>query len=310
MVLYSVVLYTDSGGTAGLTIGMAIIAYVLAIYIYAMTARLAFNGRTRLLIGSGALGIIAAVMASGVSGTWLVVLGWLVLLISGWISGRLTRRGVAPHRVYVAAALVVAVMTLVQHLPIFSELIIAARENFERIMMDARGTYESMGLTETMIEQNLQALNVVADLVVRLLPGLTILGTLAQFSVGYLVFAGWISRSATTRVAARPFVMWRVPFFVAGALVAFIVLRLVGGDSMARVADNGLVILSVYYSVCGLALMEFFMRRLKVSCLLKGGIYVLLFFTQIIGYVAAVLLGFIDSYKDWRSQALAADASA
>jgi len=170
--------------------------------------------------------------------------------------------------------------------------------------------YKSMGMTETMVQQNIAAGKKLTNMMVRLIPGFAILGTLAQFSVGYLVFSGWVSRHVKPIRAAAPFMLWRVPFFVAAPLVVFILLRLTGADVATRIADNALVILSVYYAVCGLALMEFYMQRYKISCLLKGGIYLLLFLSQIIGYFATVLLGFVDSYKDWRSQTLAADASA
>ncbi len=310
MALYAVVLHSNTGDSTGMTIGIAMVVYVLTIYLYTMIARLAFNGRTWLLVGSGALGIITAVIASGASGTWLIVTGWLVMLLAGFVSGRLTRRGLEPSRVYVAGALVVAVLTLIQYWPIVPELTATAQENFRQILEDAREGWKSMGMTESMIQQNVETGTVLTGALVRLLPGFTILGTLAQFSIGYLIYAGWINRHAKAHTAAQHFVMWRVPFYVAAPLVLFIVLRLLGGDALTRFADNALVILSVYYAVCGLALMEFYMRRLQVSCLLKGGIYLLLFISQIIGYFAAVVLGFVDSYKDWRASALAADASA
>ena len=71
------------------------------------------------------------------------------------------------------------------------------------------------------------------------------------------------------------------------------------------IADNGLVISAIFYCVAGLALVEFTIRRLKVSWFMKALFYLMLFLTQIFGFVLVSLLGFIDSFADWRKIAAA-----
>ena len=66
------------------------------------------------------------------------------------------------------------------------------------------------------------------------------------------------------------------------------------------VADNLLLILAVFYSVTGIALMEFFMKKFYVSMLGRILIYILLFLSHVIGFALLAFLGFVDSFYDWR----------
>ncbi len=57
---------------------------------------------------------------------------------------------------------------------------------------------------------------------------------------------------------------------------------------------------SIFYCLTGLALMEFLLRRLQLSRLMKILFYLFLFISQFVGFFAAALLGLIDSFADWR----------
>jgi uncharacterized protein YybS (DUF2232 family) len=84
---------------------------------------------------------------------------------------------------------------------------------------------------------------------------------------------------------------------------------LVGGETIQLVADNVLAILAVYYSIAGLTLIEYYMNKLSLPPLLRISFYLMLFVTQFFSFLAAaalfvtlILLGFVDSFADWRSK--------
>ena len=79
-------------------------------------------------------------------------------------------------------------------------------------------------------------------------------------------------------------------------------MRLLGGESMKIVADNLLIGVGVIYLIMGMALIESFMRRTHFGWVGRLFVYVALFLAQIIGLLVVALLGFIDSYVDWRAR--------
>ncbi|MFQ6008511.1 MAG: DUF2232 domain-containing protein, partial [Candidatus Zixiibacteriota bacterium] len=109
-----------------------------------------------------------------------------------------------------------------------------------------------------------------------------------------------VSGEARSSVSRVPFIYWKVPFGLTLPLIITILMRLLGGEQLKIIADNVLVILSVYYCIAGLAFMEYHLRKLHLSRLMKVLFYILLFLTQLAGFFIAVLIGFIDSYADWR----------
>ena len=68
------------------------------------------------------------------------------------------------------------------------------------------------------------------------------------------------------------------------------------------IADNLLVGVGIVYVIVGMALIEVFFGK----CMSVAGrvfVYIALFLAQIVGLLVVALLGFIDSYVDWRARA-------
>jgi len=72
------------------------------------------------------------------------------------------------------------------------------------------------------------------------------------------------------------------------------------GGTAAVIVDNLLLLLSVFYCVTGLALIEFWFRRLRLPGLLRIVMYLLLLPAGFFGYLTLALVGFVDSFFDWR----------
>lgn len=96
------------------------------------------------------------------------------------------------------------------------------------------------------------------------------------------------------------FANWRVPFMVTPVLLLAMAFQVVGGGTLKLIGSNMLVILAVYYGVTGLALIEYYLKRLQLSLGMKFMFYLLMFLTQMVGFIMAAFLGFLDSFFHWR----------
>ena len=61
-----------------------------------------------------------------------------------------------------------------------------------------------------------------------------------------------------------------------------------------------LLILSVFYCVTGIALLDYYMRKISLSILVKIIVYILFLPLGLIGYMGLCLCGVLDSFFDWR----------
>ena len=231
-----------------------------------------------------------------------------MVVLGGYVVGRLSAAGQSQGRVFVIATIVVGAIAAAQYSVLWSDLMKYVGMVSEEALENIRPMMKSMGYAEEDIAQGVEQSQAFMNAVIRVLPSFTVLATVAQFTVGYLWFAIWASRKWPQYGINAAFVDWRVPFGFTPVVIVSIVARLLGGDTVRLVADNLLVGLAVYYAVCGLSLIEFYLKRLKVSMFVKVLFYIMLFLTQLAGFVASAVLGFIDSFADWRRRAATADA--
>ena len=93
-----------------------------------------------------------------------------------------------------------------------------------------------------------------------------------------------------------------ISFYVSFILLIGAGMRFLGTDTITQIGDNVLVFLAVFYSISGLSLIEYYLKKLKLPPFVKFSFYLLLFITQLIGFFVAVFAGFIDSFKDFRNK--------
>ena len=302
MVVYSVVTYTNPAGLNLPSMLMATGSYLLAIYLFFGIAWLAFRRRTLLLWGTAAFAVILGYLLAGTTNGWQLVTNWSLLLFAGVITGRLNIKGGSQVRIYVLGAAAVVVFGLLQMYPYWSDLIRLASENSQLMVNDVRDNLITMGYGAEAVADEVAFLQRMLDLVIHLIPASMILGLVVQFSIGFLLFLHRVDRLRLYGRRLLPYTEWKMPFAVTPALILAILARVLGGDQVQMVADNCLAVLSVYYCLTGLSVCEYYLRKLQLTRLMKFLFYVVLFFTQVIGYFVLVLVGFIDSFADWRKE--------
>ena len=225
-----------------------------------------------------------------------------MILVASVLCGRLTAQRWKPVRVYILGAAAVAFFFSAQYISLWSELAAVAPEALDTAMVDLKQMLLSLGYSQEAVQSNLEQTRKLGEVFMRIVPALTVMGAVFQFSLGYLLFVRHADRKNPTLECAVPLTRWRVPFAVTPVLIITILMRLIGNETAKVAADNILVGLSVFYCLAGLALLEFYLRKLNFSTPVKILFYVLLFFTHLIGFLVAALLGFIDSFADWRNR--------
>lgn len=295
-------------GLGMLAVALSTVAYFMVVAVMYATARLAFDGHTWLLWGGIASAVILAFLLTGAQHTGLVLADQAIVFAGGLVAGRLAARGISPARVFLVAVAVTTVFAIAKWGPLWPDLIAAADGAAEAALDQLKPLLMTFGYSQQAATDSLLRTERVFDLMVRLTPAATVMSVLTQFCLAILVFAWVISRRPGAERWRPSFADWHMPFAFIPVVLVLIGIRLIGGEGMQQVADNAIAVLAVAYCVTGLALVEYYMKRFDLSVWLKALFYLLLFLTQMIGFFVAALLGFVDSFADWRARERASAA--
>lgn len=308
MAAYPLVTFSDFKSSDVAVLLSVIAAYGLAIILFFGIPTLVFMERWLLVrvACSGALLIGLAVASDGDS--LHVVLGWGMIYLTALVCGWMTKRGLSSLVTYSVGLALIVVIALIEFGPQWQEMMQSLAVTGGAYVKDVATTMNLSGSNELAVARNSERLQQVVDLVVRLLPASTILSPILQFSVGFLWFSGLTVRGATGESGVRPFTEWRAPFVLTVLLVGAMAARLLGGETFKLAADNVLVVLLLLYAVTGFALVENTMRKMGLPRGMKIIGYVLIFLLQFAGFLLTALLGFVDSFVDWRGRAAAKNA--
>jgi len=290
----------ERSGDFALSAAALTLAYVLAVHLYYGLALIAHQRRSYLLWGGGLVAAVFGCFLSGVGNMWMVLCGLGMIFFGGAAVGRVAGRGYAALTTYVAGLAIVVSFALVLLVPQWPEIHRAASVmSVEMIQSLRTGTMSGLLGAET-AEAYALLLEKASGALVRLLPMALVMSSIAQYSVGFLWFADVHFREEARRSPLQSFIYWRVPTAVLLIVVIALFFRLAGGETVRLVADNLLAALSLYYCVTGLALVEYYLRRLRFHWSLKTVVYLLLIPAGLIGYFILVLLGLVTSLYDWR----------
>lgn len=284
---------------------LALAAYFMTMIAYFGLGRLALAGHTRYLVGAAAAGLLLALALTGQGDSWPVLMGLSAVLAGGVLCGRFTQQGQHPRQVYVWSMLAVAVLSVIQLAPLWSAVQIHSTELIDETIKQFRQTATLWTTDATAIDQAAGDYHRIMKGFIHILPAMTLLSCILQFTVGYLLLSRYLARSWPHLTIQMSMSRWRMPFGWTALLVAAVGLRLTGHELTMMAADNLLVLLAIFYAVCGLALVQTYLRRLTVPVVVKVMFWVLLFLTHLIGLSVIGLLGFIDSFVDFRRRAAA-----
>ena len=226
--------------------------------------------------------------------------GWAAVLITSVLCGTLVLRQQSLPRVYTAALVMLTVFASVQLYPLWSQMFSSAPEVAGALISDLKDTLAIAGYTAEQIDNASSQFKSFYAVFVRILPSFTILAVALQFTIGFWLFVKWLNRSGSQYLLPIDLVKWQMPFALSPFLVTAILMRLFGNELLVLIADNMILILAVFYSIAGITVVEFFMKKFRFAFFSRFLIYLLFLLTHVVGLAFLALLGFADSFFDWR----------
>lgn len=284
----------------GIVMFLNILLYFLVIFLYFGIALLAYNHRNNLLWSAGIAAFVIGYLFSGMNNLWQLLTGWSMILFASAIVGRLTFKKTTQLKVYIISMAAVMFFAISLYSPLWSAFMELAGDWSLTFFEDNRQALIAMGYSASEVAESISNIKKVTATVIYLIPSLTVMGAVMQFSIGYVAFLYYLDKKHPEQKRLAPFTHWKVPFAVIPVLLTALVIRFVGSDFVTQIADNVIAIIALYYSITGLSLIEFYIQKFRISRILKIIFYISLFFTQFVGFFAAALLGFIDCFANWR----------
>jgi uncharacterized protein YybS (DUF2232 family) len=302
MVLFPVLNYGVPMWTPNLWLGTLsiTIAYFLGIYLIRGIAIAVAEGRMLLII---VMGVVAAVLGGAVSHPQQLLMmeaNLGAIVASGLVIGRLAMTESSQLRLYLWGLAVVIIGGMLMWAPQWPMIMQTFSDGVGEATVRAKEMLVAAGYHEDMAQEAVERIRHLMNNVAKLIPTGTVMNIVAQFSVGFLwfLYRGVPGNAAVGEL--RPFLLWKAPFGLTPIMIVGILGLQFGGETLNLAAINVLAALSIFYCVTGLALLQYFMARLKVPLWFKVLFYIVFALSGLIGYLGAVLLGFVDSFADWR----------
>ena len=283
-----------------LTAVALVVAYFVAIYLYRTIAEVALQGSFRPIATASAVALLGGAVVCPSQQVAMMLAETLTIAVAGVAAGRSLRSGHSGLKPYVIGTIVALIGGAIMFAPQWNGLMDLLRTIGQENAAALGQRLGMVGYHPEAAQSYADQFDSVVETVARLVPAATLMSVVTQFTVGYLWFLMRGLPKERSAVLLPPFSRWKAPFALTPLLIAAALGRLVGGEIVALAADNILFALSIYYCVGGLALIEYALRRLRLGLTLRILFYIAFTFTGLFGYLLAVLLGFADSFADWR----------
>jgi len=287
-------------GSLALSLVVLVAVYLLSIYLYRVVIESALSGPLWPLWAATGVAMIAGAAISPPEQMVSMLANTLMLSGSAIVVGWRLRLGDSALRLFVWGASVVlaggVVMFASQWGQQMDMLVMLGQESAEAL----KQSLSTMGYHPDAADAYAAQFVSVSKAAARLVPATTLMNLVAQFTIGFLWFLGRGLTAERSVTLLRPMAQWKVPFALTPLVVAAALGRLLGNDTAILIADNVIMALSLFYCVGGLALMTHALNRFKAPLIVRILFYVMLTLMGLLGYLFTVLLGFVDSFADWR----------
>lgn len=278
------------------------LAYALAIYLYYGIPGLAYR-RIIWPIGIAAFAsVVVAIATIDQRFVGQALLELAAVVIAGGLTGLLTRTNRHPLVTYVVSAIIVSGLSVLFYLPIWSGIMKDMTALLEQFTASSKEMIAASGGTPEEVQEFGERISKLVPVIVTLLPAVTIMTMVIQYSLGFLLFFKRVAVNNPHRRSVLSFTGWRVPYEFIPVVIVLILMRLFAGHVPKLIADNGIFLLSIFYCLSGLSLVEFYLKRWQLTLPFRIVFYTFLFLTGFVGFIVIAIIGFIDSFTDWRSR--------
>jgi len=287
-------------GSLALSLIVLVAVYLLTIYLYRVVIESAQSGPLWPLWAATGAAMIAGAATCPPEQMVSMLANTLMLSGSAIVVGWRLRLGDSALRLFVWGASAVLVGGTVMFASQWGQqmdmFVMLGQESAEAL----KQSLSTMGYHPDAADAYADQFVSVSEAAARLVPATTLMNLVAQFTIGLLWFMARGLSAERSVSLLRPMAQWKVPFALTPLVVMAALGRLLGNDTVVLVADNVIMALSLFYCVGGLALMTHVLNRLKTPLIVRILFYVMLTLMGLLGYLFTVLLGFVDSFADWR----------
>ena len=210
-----------------------------------------------------------------------------VVMVMGLVVGMLVERGFGYGQVIFGGSLPAVLQSVA--MVFFAQQLVQAEE-VSQVLTQLRG----MGLevaSETYSTEDIASL-------LSLRPAIECVMGVAALVLAYRVSQQLAPRFGLMLPPAKPFRLWRPWDELIWALIASLVLMLIGEGVLRDLGLNGLTVVLAIYATHGTAVLRFYFVRLGVSGLVQVFVFVTLLLTA--GVVVLAGVGILDTWFDWR----------
>ena len=225
-----------------------------------------------------------------------VVSFWAMTTIPASVFGKTMNLGVTPRRAFFFGAIVSTVFSLlffwVIREPLFES--VDAMNGWIGTML---GTLDTSEALRADLADNFRNM---FEITKRLSPAFMVLNGIGLLFIGWLILKILMDLLRKFHPGLGSFIYWKMPQVYIYITGLFILMRLVGPELLQAIADNALLFIGFFYAVFGFAVMEYYLKKIKISLFLKVLFYIGIIFLQLPGLLLAALIGVFDSYFDFR----------
>ncbi|MEK6744312.1 MAG: DUF2232 domain-containing protein [Nitrospirota bacterium] len=208
-----------------------------------------------------------------------------------------------PENAVLIGAILTIVALVVVLTPFLSStekgLVTVAEDYLRTSLAEAQQLYTQLGLTEV-AQMMAQVTDTVVYYLVRLLPGIILATTLLQAACCYGVARSLILRKdpAAAVLSEPSLAAWHAPDSWVWGLILTLGLVALPDVTIRFIGMNLALVFLLVYSVQGLALVEFTLRKAKVGTIWRS--MILTFIVALPVIVPVIALGVVDIFADFR----------
>lgn len=242
--------------------------------------------------GIGSLGLTA--IFGGITASMLLLFS--ITVIPGIILAGLVSNGGSPTKSFSWASLALIVLTSLLVIVWYKDAVMFLTELQNMTLAMAKNSMAEGPLLDRARDQFTSLFTYMKAII----PVSMVLMGFVYLLVGWLGLMVWFEYNKRFMPSFGKFIYWKMPAFYVYLFGVCLLIRLFSSGMILEIADNAIIFFILLYSIFGLALIEYFLKKLKLSLFLKVIFYIGIMLSFVPGLILAALAGFFDSYFDFR----------
>lgn len=179
----------------------------------------------------------------------------------------------------------------------YGDIVFIFRDQLGELAQRIAGVFEIFGINAIVLQTKIFS---IFDTLAQLIFGFELLSSWVEVFLIYLLIQLIGDKLGWDTIKLTRFGLWHSQERFGWVALLSLVLFLVGGKLFEIVSKNAALVFGFWYTVVGFSISEYFFGKSKVNMWIKILFYVFVLVTQILSFVLLSLLGFFDSWLDFR----------